>query len=168
MYPKPIFAAVLMSLNVWASGAMAQALQAATPEMRLTALQSRISADASRGFLNTQAVTALEARQTELEHRIAMMQANGNPTADEQAALNQSLQKQEARVQHYEKAAAPVRRVDPSSVPPTTFVTPNGTAIIAPGGMYGNSGVVIPQNGPVMNPAPANLQPVPSSNTAPQ
>ncbi len=168
MFSKWTFAAILL-LDLGTTAVQAQQIPAAaTPEMRLKALQERISADASRGVLKTQAITALEGRQTELEHRVAMLRSQTKPTADEQAALNQSLHEQESRLQHYEQTATPVRKVDPSSVPPTTFVTPNGTAIIAPGGMYGNSGVVIPQNGPVMSPAPANIQPVPASSATPQ
>ena len=136
----------------------------AAPAAQLQALQARITDDAGKGILKTEAVTALQGKQTELENRVARMTASGKITSDEQSSLTQAIAEQSNRLKHYEMAANPARRVDPASVPPPTIIAPNGTAIIAPGANYGNSGVVIPQNGPALNPAPSNLQMEPGPN----
>jgi hypothetical protein len=140
-----------------------------SPQVRLKAIQDRISQDATNGILKPEQVAALEGKQSELANRVARLDEKGHQvTTDERLALGQSLQEQEGRLKHYEMMAKPTRTaVDPSSVPPPTYITPNGTTIIAPGGAYGNSGVVMPQNGPAMNPAPSNLQTAPTAN-APQ
>jgi hypothetical protein len=134
-----------------------------TPQARVKALQTRINQDAAQGLLKIEAINALEGKQAELENRVERLSSEKQPTADEQVALNLTIKEQEDRLKHYEQALRPARAtVDPSAVPPPTYVAPNGTTIIAPGGSYGNSGVVMPQNGPVTNPAPQNLQQAPA------
>ena len=167
-------------------------------DQQLSQIQATINQGATSGALPTQAVTALEAKQREIADRKAKLKADPKPTSDEMASLEMSVKEQEGRLSHFARLKQPATRpVDPSSLPPTTYITPNGTTIIAPGGNYGNSGittgsggvvssgsngggygnavgsygnsgtgtapvgtVIVPGNGPVMNPAPQNLQPI--------
>ncbi len=136
-------------------------------EQSVQTLGKRITDDAANGTLKPENVLALQGKQQELENRVARLTQSGTVTIDEKQALLLSIRDQQNRLAHYEQAMLPPqKKVDPASLPPPTYVTPGGTAVIAPAGNYGSSGVIVPRNGPAITSSPNNLQVV-TPQTAP-
>jgi hypothetical protein len=138
-----------------------------TIDQQIADLQAHITQSTNSGALTPEGAEALQGKQQELIDREAKLKAESTVTPDEKSALLLSIHSQEAMLARLTRSAQPpVKTVDPASLPPPTYITPNGTAIIAPNGNYNNSGVVVSPNGTVTTPvAPGTIQPLPNGGT---
>ncbi len=139
------FVLALMAACLVLIPAYAQQPSSSSPEQMLQDLNKRITQDAASGAIKPDDVVAMQGKQQELTDRVAKLKSEGAPTPDEQRALMLSIKDQQVRLASYENAVRPHSKpVDPSSLPPPTYMTPNGIAVTAPGANYGNGGIVPP------------------------
>ncbi len=159
-------APLVTALLLLAGSAAAQDTGDADPaftrfDAQIRALGQRVDADASGGIVRPEIVQELRGKQQELANREATLKTEEGPlTPDEKMSMARSISDQEKRVARATQHSLPqMRRPDPSSLPPPTYVTPNGMTISGPNPGISPTGVQ--PITPPANPAAPVATPVP-------